>query len=152
MECLLRCPVVVVTEIRKTIFCPKGCFLICLPGGTVPTSTFFQLFHENNFWKSCLQSISHIGIVCILFLKLCFWNSLKYGRRFWTFDVSIVIWQIGNLGATVWIWKVCAGEGSTILWQGSRETFSCKCKIWTKNRKQEYTHPSSASHEAIPSR
>ena len=123
MECLLRCPVVVVTEIGKTIFCPKGCFLICLPGGTVPTSTFFQLFHENTFRKSCLQNISHIGIVCSLFLKLCFWNSLKYGRRFWTFDVSIVIWQIGNLGATVWIWKVCAGEGSTILWQGSPGNF-----------------------------
>ena len=123
MECLLWCPVVMVTEIGKTIFCSKGCFLICIPGGTVPTSTFFQLFHENTFQKSCLQNISHIGIVCILFLKLCFWNSLKYGRRFWTFDVSIVIWQIGNLGATVWIWKVCAGEGSTILWQGSPGNF-----------------------------
>ena len=55
-------------------------------------------------------------------LCFCFLNSLKYGRRFWTFDVSMVIWQIGNLGATVWIWKVCVGEGSTILWQGSGET------------------------------
>ena len=47
----------------KTIFCPKGCFLICLPGGTVPTSTFFQLFHENNFRKSCLQNISHVLVL-----------------------------------------------------------------------------------------
>ena len=50
----------------------------------------------------------------------------QYIRKFaassscWAFDVSIVIWQIGNLRLNAWIWKVW---GSTTLWQGSRETF-----------------------------
>ena len=56
--------------------------------------------------------MSSIGLSHILSLIRCYENiintseSLQASSSCWAFDVSIVIWQIGNLQLNVWIWKV----------------------------------------------